>query len=131
MQTPLAAIEWDLDFKVMSWNPSAEKIFGYLEKEILGKHASIIIPEKHKRQVDTVWAELLKQKGGQRSTNENITKTGNTLFCEWFNTPIIDEAGNIIAVFSLVQNITERKQMEEAHLQEALPMISIISFFPL
>ncbi|HTW30145.1 MAG TPA: PAS domain-containing protein, partial [Candidatus Sulfotelmatobacter sp.] len=27
--TPLAVIEWDLDFRVASWNPSAERIFGY------------------------------------------------------------------------------------------------------
>ena len=113
LQTPLGVIEWDLDFKVRAWNPAAKKIFGYTEGEILGKHASVIVPKKYKKHVDNIWASLLQQKGGTRSTNENITKKGETIFCQWFNTPIIDEAGNTIAVFSLVQDITERKRAEE------------------
>ena len=114
LQTPLGVIEWDLDFKVRSWNPAAEKTFGYTEEEILGKHASVIIPKKFKEQVDNIWTALLQQKGGTRSTNENITKKGETIFCQWFNTPIIDAAGNTIAVFSLIQDISDRKQAEDA-----------------
>ena len=112
LQTPLAVIEWDLDFKVRSWNPAAEKIFGYKKNEILGKHASIIIPEEYKAKTDIVWQDLIKQKGGIRSTNENLTKKGETIFCEWFNTPIIDDSGNTIAVFSQAQDMTARRLAE-------------------
>ncbi|MBT4508321.1 PAS domain S-box protein [Desulfobacula sp.] len=112
LQTPLAVIEWDLDFKVRSWNPAAEKIFGYKKNEILGKHASIIIPEEYKAKTDIVWQDLIKQKGGTRSTNENLTKKGEIIFCEWFNTPIIDDSGNTIAVFSQAQNMTARRLAE-------------------
>jgi PAS domain S-box-containing protein len=113
LQTPLAVIEWDLEFNVRSWNPAAEKIFGYAENEILGKHSSIIVPEKYQNQIDMIWAGLLEQKGGKRSTNENITKNGDNIFCEWFNTPIIDKTGKTIAVFSLAQDVTEHKKAEE------------------
>ncbi len=131
LQTPLAVIEWNLDFKVRSWNPAAEIIFGYTEKEILNTHASIIIPDQYKNQVDAIWAGLLQQKGGSRSTNENLTKKGDIIFCEWFNTPIINETGDTIAVFSLVQNITSRMQAEkeknklQSQLQQSQRMESI------
>ena len=35
--TPLASIMWDLDFKIIAWNNSAERIFGYTAKEVMGK----------------------------------------------------------------------------------------------
>lgn len=114
LQTPLGVIEWDFDFNVRSWNPAAEKIFGYAAEEIIGKHGSIIIPENYKPHTDRIWAALIQQKGGTRSTNENITKRGETLFCQWFNTPIIDKMGNTVAVFSLVQDVTKRRQTEQA-----------------
>ena len=33
--TPLAVVEWDMDFRVAAWNPSAERIFGYSRQEAL------------------------------------------------------------------------------------------------
>jgi len=130
LQTPLGVIEWDLDFKVRAWNPAAEKIFGYTEGEILGKHASVIVPKKYKDHVDNIWAALLHQKGGTRSTNENITKKGKTVFCQWFNTPIIDESGKTIAVFSLIQDITERMQTEKALRESEIKHKTLVNNIP-
>ncbi len=127
IQTPLAVIEWDLEFKVRSWNPAAEKIFGYTEKEMLGKHSSIIIPDEDKKHVDVVWERLMEQKGGGRSTNKNITKKGEILFCEWFNTPVIDKEGNTIAVFSLVGDITRQKNAEDTVQFERDKLKSVIN----
>ena len=58
--------------------------------------------------------QALELKGGEYNTNENITKDGRKILCEWFNTPLVDNDGNLIGVMSLVQDITERKRMEEA-----------------
>lgn len=112
-ETPLGVIRWDLNFRVTDWNPSAERIFGYTRDQAIGKHAAeIILPEDAKPHVKKVWQELLDQKGGLRSTNKNVTKDGRIIICEWYNTPLIDEDGKIIAVASLVDDITERKEME-------------------
>lgn len=113
-QTPLAVIEWDTDFRVLQWNEAAEKIFGYSVEEARGRHASFIVPEKYKEQVDKVWADLLAKKGGERSTNENVTRDGRQIFCEWYNTSLINDEGRVIGVASLAQNVTERKLAEES-----------------
>jgi PAS domain S-box-containing protein len=42
-QTPLAVIEWDLEFRVTRWNPAAERVFGYSEQEALGQHYSFVV----------------------------------------------------------------------------------------
>ncbi len=113
-QNPLGVIEWDLDFKVKKWNPAAEKIFGYSQKQAFGKHATFIIPQRDIEHVDIVWKELLTNKGGTRSTNENINKDGKIIICDWYNTPLINDQGNVIAVASTVENITERMKVDEA-----------------
>lgn len=113
-KSPLAVIDWDTNFCVVGWNPAAEKIFGFSADEAIGSHASFIIPEIYHKHVDTVWNELLKNHGGTRSTNENITKDGSTISCEWYNTPIFDESNNVLSVSSLAQDVTEQVQYLKA-----------------
>ena len=113
-QTPLAYIEWNLAFEVVEWNPAAAAIFGYLKAEAFGRHAAgLIVPLEAKPIVDEVWANLLQQRGGTRSTNDNITKDGRIINCEWYNKPLVDLRGQVIGVASLVQNITERRLAAE------------------
>jgi len=111
--TPLAVVEWDVEFRVSAWNPSAERIFGYTREEAIGRHASFIVPQRFREHVDQVWKQLLEQKGGARSTNDNTTKDRRTISCEWYNTPLIDDSGRVLGVASLVQDVTERVTLED------------------
>lgn len=113
-RTPLAVIEWNCNFEVTEWNLAAAKIFGYSRNEAIGRHAAeLILPESATATVNQIWSDLLTTKGGNCSTNENLTKDGRTIICEWYNTPLIDYQGNVIGGASLAQDITERKQAEE------------------
>ena len=112
--TPLAVIEWNADFEVVDWNPAAERIFGYSQKEAMGRHAlDLIVPESGKATIDSMWKGLLKKKGGEQNSNENVTKTGETIYCEWYNTPLLDSKGTVIGVTSLAHNITDRIKTEK------------------
>lgn len=118
-ETPVGVLFWDLDFKAVEWNPAAEAIFGYTKPEALGKHATeLILPENMKEFVDGLFKDLIAQKGGTRSTNENITKDGRRIICEWYNTTLKDLDGNVIGIGSLFQDVTERI-MSEKRLQES------------
>jgi two-component system cell cycle sensor histidine kinase/response regulator CckA len=111
--TPLAVVEWDMEFRVTAWNPSAERIFGYTREEALGRHASFIVPPQFRAQVDQIGQALIKQTGGVRSTNDNLTKDGRQISCEWYNTPLVDDSGRVLGVASLVHDVTERVALEE------------------
>jgi two-component system, NarL family, sensor histidine kinase EvgS len=113
-QTPLAVIEWNTEFEFIYWNKAAERIFGFTEEEVTGRHATkMILPESARETVNSIWQDLLANKSGERNTNENITKDGRTILCEWYNTPLVDDNGKVIGVTSIVDDITERKQSEE------------------
>ena len=111
-QTPLAVIEFDIEGRIRAWNPAAENIFGYSSQEAFGKNWSFIVPAEIHDQIDKVWAAIVQQRGGNRSTNENITREGRKIYCEWFNTPLVDIEGRTIGVASLIQDVTERKETE-------------------
>ncbi len=113
--TPIAAITWDLNFRVSEWNPAAEAIFGYYKKEAIGKHpAELILSGEVKEMVDGVFTDLISEKGGARSTNENLTKDGKRIICDWYNTALKDADGKVVGVASLVHDITKPRQTELA-----------------
>ena len=124
-QTPLGVIEWDMDFRVVNWNPAAERIFGYAAEEAIGRHVSeLIVPESVMPHVHEIWADLLQQKGGTRSRNENVSKSGSVLLCEWFNTPLVDSSDNVMGVASLVLDITDQRRLE-SQLRQAQKMEAV------
>ncbi|AFY39373.1 multi-sensor signal transduction histidine kinase [[Leptolyngbya] sp. PCC 7376] len=117
-QNPIGIVEWSTSYKIMGWNPAAEKIFGYDAVEMLGHHAEQILPEEVRPLVAKVMSDIMQDRGGYYSLNQNIRKNGTVITCEWFNTPLRDHDDNIIGVLSMVQDITEREQIQASILQK-------------
>ena len=118
-QMPIGFIEWSVEGKVAAWNPTAEKIFGYSREEAFGKAMfDEIVTPAARPHVDKIFAELISNRGGSHSINENSTKDGRVITCEWFNTPLLNEGGRVVCVFSLMQDITERMHLEQ-HMQQS------------
>jgi PAS domain S-box-containing protein len=111
---------------VQSWNPAAERVFGYSEAEALGKTANeLIVPEPARVHVDGVWEKITDGKLETASVNENITRDGRTILCEWTNTPYFDKDGNVTGIISVAQDISGRKQAETVMIQsEKMTMIA-------
>ena len=47
------------------------------------------------------------------SRNRNYRKDRRVIHCEWYNSTVADSAGKLVAVLSLVLDVTERKRVEE------------------
>lgn len=110
-QSPIATIEWDIQGQVVYWNKAAEKVFAYTFAEVKGKSFwGLLIPESEQGKVRDVWQGLMSQSGGEFSINDNLTKGGKVITCEWHNTVLVNESG-VVGVASLVLDITERQRM--------------------
>lgn len=110
--TPLASLSIDDNFICTQWNKAAEKIFGYSAEEVMGRDLSkVMIPDHEKEEVLEILQMLLAQKGGTHSINENKTKDGRTIICEWYNTPIVDEQGRAMGISSLCEDITGQESI--------------------
>ena len=111
---PLAFIVWDINTHVTDWNKKAEEVFGWSKKEIVDfNFFDFLIPEKDRPHVEDIVGALLKNDLPSHTINENLTKDGKIITCEWNNSPLHDNDGNIIGAISLGLDITERKQAEK------------------
>lgn len=104
----------DPNGNVVSWNEGGERIFGYQEAEITGKHFSCIFtPEdvrnsQHKQEMIT--AEAVGRADDERW---HLCKDGTTFWASGVLTALRDEAGNLRGFTKVVRDMTERKLTED------------------
>lgn len=116
-RSPLAVVTWDLAHRVREWNPAAERIFGFSAAEAIGMHFSRLVPPEVHRYVEGIFAKLFAKAGGERSRNENVTREGRRIICEWYNVPLIDDDGRVWGVASMAQDVTEEHRAQRALVQ--------------
>ena len=117
MRMPNACITFDANSLVTSWNPAAERIFGWTAAEIVGRPIAVILPEGFTPELAQIRDRVLMGDCVERQTNANVTKDGRTIICTWWNVPLI-ENGEISGALSMAEDITEERRVEEA-LQES------------
>jgi len=113
--TPLGIIIWDLNFNVLEWNNSSQRIFGYTVEEAKTKPIKDLINPPHlvseMKKFRKNFASLEFEKV---SSSENITKDGKIIICRWYNVQLKDVEGNITGFASLVEDVTERINSKKA-----------------
>ncbi|KAA3637225.1 MAG: PAS domain S-box protein [Calditrichaeota bacterium] len=113
-QSPVAIIEWNRSFEVINWNPQAENLFGYDNKEAVGKHAyDLIFPHNNKFVTNRLFKKMLDNHAGTEITLKNFDNQDNDLTCFWRFNPITDTNGSIHSIISVVENITEQVRGSE------------------
>jgi len=94
----------DLEGNILSWNPAAERMFGYYEDEVFQKTIGVLTTKIVKGSLrDGRWTGEM----------DFIRKDGSDGFCETTVIPLCDENDKIVAVFGVAHDITERKQAEK------------------
>ena len=104
-----AIISVSLDGIILSWNPSAEFMFGHTAAEILGSHISIIVPDDKKLE-HSLNMELLKE-GGAVGNLETVRlrRDGTRIDVSLTVSPIRNKAGEVVGISKIVRDITKEK----------------------
>lgn len=113
--SPLATIRWNREFRIEHWSSQAEAIFGWRAEEVRGKTIQDwdFVLEDDLEQVERAAAELLHGKSCVVH-NRNYRKDGAVVDCEWYNSILLDESGHLLAILSLVQDVSQRRAAELA-----------------
>jgi PAS domain S-box-containing protein len=107
-----AIISKDLNGIIKTWNKAAERIFGYLPEEVIGKPITILIPEG-KRDEEPAILNRIRQ-GLQIDHYETVRrrKDGTLVDISLTVFPIRDEAGRVVGASKIARDITRRKRAE-------------------
>ena len=116
--TPLAIIEFDIDFTISEWNKAAEDIFGYSRQEALGENIMrLILTRNSSSEAERLWERLLNYEAIIGTVIENKTRGGGSITCEWFITPLTGDNNQIVGIAAMALDITEKRQNELAILK--------------
>jgi PAS domain S-box-containing protein len=121
---PDAIVGEDLNGIITSWNPAAERIFGFTAAEMIGQHVTRAVPEDRRGEVE----ELIERAGAGNPVvgfeTERKTKDGRTITVSLTLSPVYNEAGTVIGLAKIARDITEKRAVEK-RLREMLEMETI------
>jgi two-component system CheB/CheR fusion protein len=109
-----AIIGEGLDGIILSWNQSAEGLFGYSAKEAIGQPISLIIPPDRFNEEVEFLARLRSGEPIHQYETLRRDKSGRSFDVSLTISPIRNESGEVIAISNSVRDITERRQAERA-----------------
>jgi len=105
----------DQDGYVATWNPGGQRIKGYTEEEILGKHFSRFFGQDDLDRGRP--AELLRLAAARGRIEEQgwrIRKDGSRFWTDSILTAIRDSTGHVTGYAKVTRDFTDRKRAEEA-----------------
>ena len=113
--TPLAVMEWDRDFKLVRWSPQAEKIFGWSDEDVRGMPLTdnVLMHEADREAVSASDRGSPACEPRATGLTRNYRKDGDTIWCEWYHSALLDDQGRIVSILSFVQDVSSRIQAEE------------------
>jgi PAS domain S-box-containing protein len=114
-----AIITKDLDGIITSWNPAAERMFGYTPEEIVGKSVLTLIPPSLHHEEPVILRKLRAGEQISHFETRRVTKLGRELFVSLTISPLKDKEGRVIGVSKIARDITHEKQLSEARFQLA------------
>ncbi len=101
-----------LDGIITSWNPGAEKMFGYRADEAIGNSILMLFPEGQEDEEQVILKKLQRGENIEHFETTRIDKQGNQLEISVSISPIIDDKGNVIGASKIARDISERKRLE-------------------
>lgn len=114
-----AIITKDLNGIITSWNPAAERMFGYTPQEVIGKSVLTLIPHSLHYEEPVILGKLRAGEQISHFETRRVTKFGKELTVSLTISPLKDEDGRVIGVSKMVRDITHQRQLDEVRFQLA------------
>jgi PAS domain S-box-containing protein len=108
-----AIITKDLNGVITSWNPGAERLFGYTSTETIGRHITMLMPPDRHNEEPGILARL---RAGERIDHYETVrqrKDGSLIDISLTVSPVKDEDGIVVGASKVARDITERRLAHE------------------
>ena len=108
-----SVVSTDLDGNVTSWNKGAERLSGYSDKEVLGKHISFLYPEDQHQFLEQEVIKPLRKKGEHEIEVQMRRKSGEDFHAHLSLSLLKSQDGSVVGMIGYSLDITQRKRAEE------------------
>ena len=107
-----AIISKDLNGVVQSWNPSAQRMFGYTAEEMIGKPITILFPTDRLDEEPKILQQLRRGERVDHFETIRVRKDGSTLDVAVTISPVKDETGAVIGVSKIARDVSAPKRIQ-------------------
>jgi PAS domain S-box-containing protein len=112
-----AIIALTLDGVIVSWNPAAERMFGYEGREVLGRVVSMLMPPEHRGDLNLILGRIRRGERVEHFETIRLKKNGDRIIVSLSVSPIRNSSGGVVGASKIARDITERKRAQEAALE--------------
>lgn len=112
-----AIVSKKLDGTITSWNPAAERMFGYTQEEAVGRSILMIIPPERRGEETEVISRIRSGARVEHFETVRVRKDGSFIDISLTVSPIRDASGKIVGASKIARDISDRKAAERAILE--------------
>ena len=108
-----AIIGKDLEGRILSWNASAERMYGYTAQDVIGQNLSLLLPPDRQGEIQQVLQTLRQGQAIHQYETEHTRKDGSRIDVALTISPIADRNGSIIGASTVARDIRDRKRAQQ------------------
>ncbi len=129
-QIPLATIAFDAEARVVTWNATAERLFGWSSEEVVGK-PNPIVPVGERAASDELFHRLVNGAPLHAVEVSRLARDGTQLELALFSTPLRLDSGALVLYADISERLRAQSERDEAQrryqgLVESLPLVTYI-----
>ena len=107
-----AVIGESLDRVITSWNPGAERLYGYSAAEMIGRHIEVLILPETRAAEKEIQVAITRGDQVEQFQSDRVRKDGTTVRVSTTLSPIADRAGVIVGVSTVSRDITGQQRAD-------------------
>jgi len=108
-----AIISKDLNGRITSWNKAAERLFGYLAEEAVGKSITMLIPEGHLDEETHIIGRVRRGERVEHYETVRQRKDGSLIDLSLTVSPIKNSSGQVVGASKIARDISDRRRADE------------------
>jgi two-component system sensor kinase FixL len=115
---------------IISWNPGAERLFGYTPREILGRPMGVLIPTEKQAEEATSLARIRAGETYVRLETERLRKDGRTTPVSLTMAPVLNDRGEAIGISVIARDLKKANFVDAELLRREAVLRSILDTVP-
>ncbi len=108
-----AILSKTLDGIILSWNASAEQLYGYTAAEVIGRSIALLVPADRPNELPQILRRIAQGERVEHYETVRVRKDGQAVHVSLTISPIKDPAGTIIGASAIARDISKQKRAED------------------